>query len=206
MTNELREKLAKVYELVNNGATEGERIAAKKALDRMIDKYNINQSELDSLNLKKYIFKYSTKLEYKLLAVIMNMFIADGISTSRRMNFDGEKSVKQIVSNLTYMDWITVESAYEYFRRHMKSEWQRLCMPEINRCRKAKTKKERREALEPVFFGQYIIASKLCKPSEIISVPNSELSKQELQNMAKVRGIEGGNYKRQLTSGLLLEN
>lgn len=206
MTNELREKLAKVYELVNNGATDGERAAAKQALDRMIDKYNINPDELESLNLKRYVFKYSTKLEYKLLHVIMCFFVPDAVNNSYRSNYDGVKSVKQIVSDLTYMNWITIESAYEYFRRHMKSEWQRLCIPEINRCRKAKTKKERREHLEPFFFDKYIIASKLVKDSDLVMVSINDMTQKELAARAKLRDLKGGNYNKQLNKGLLLDN
>jgi hypothetical protein len=46
MTNEIRAKIAKVYELVNNGATEGERAAAKAAMDRFIDKYKLTPDQL----------------------------------------------------------------------------------------------------------------------------------------------------------------
>lgn len=206
MTNELREKLAKVYELVNNGATEGERAAAKKALDRMVDKYNINADDLENLSLKRYIFKYKTMLECNLMYQIMYVFVPDALKKTYRTNYDGSKSVKQIVSELTYMDWITIESSYEYFRRHMKGEWQRLCMPEINRCRKAKTKKERREELEPIFFTKYIIASKLVKESDLVKVSINDMSQKELAARAKLQDLQGGNYKKQLNRGLLLDN
>lgn len=41
MNQELKNKIAKIYELVNRGATDGERQAAKNQLDKLMKKYNL---------------------------------------------------------------------------------------------------------------------------------------------------------------------
>jgi hypothetical protein len=199
ITEEVKDKLAKVYALVNSGGTEGEKQAAKLALDRLMKKYNLDESILNSLDLKTYIFKYATTLEYWLIKRIMFMMVPHAIKASAR-------GAKRIESNLKYIDWVTIECAYEYFRRHMKKEWQRVVSPELNKTRKAKTRKKRRDKLDQLFFSDYVILSGLTKPEELETVDVSSMSEREREDRFRLAGIKGGSYNRQLSSGLLLEN
>ena len=208
LNNELKEKLLKLQGLVDNGATEGEKSAAKKAVDRIIARYNIDASELECLAINRYVFKYSTELEVLLLGSIMRCF-SDGTKLQGlRMTWDREtrKAVKQVVIHMSYINWVTIECAYEYFRKHMKQEWLRVCRPEIDRCRKSKTKKQKRQQLEDLFFQKYIIASKLYHEGEVKELDASTMSATEIENRLKLSSVKGGAYKSQLGRGLLLEN
>lgn len=206
MNEEIRTKLAKIYALVNNGGTDGEKAAAKKALDRIVEKYNITAEQLESIELKQYVFKYSTHLETRLLAMLLHFFTEDAFSRTHKQLWRGNKRVKEIVSQLNYLDWVTIESAYEYFRRHMGKEFKRVCAPELKRCRKPATRNKRKAELEELFFDSYIIKSELVKKDHITTVENETLSVKELKDRMKLRNVQGGKYTRQLTTGLLLND
>jgi hypothetical protein len=197
MTDEIKDKITKVYALVNQGGTEGEKEAARKALDRLMKKYNLDEAILEGLDLKTYVFKYVTALELDILQRIMFIMVPGSIEASRIARWE-----KSIVSNLRYIDWITIECAYEYFRRHMKKEWKRVVAPHIAKCRKAKTKNRRRKELSEIFFHRYIIASKLYKEDELTTVKAS--SGKEQRDRLMLDEVEGGAYNRQLAGGLLL--
>src|SRR5690242_17642171 len=198
MEQQLRDKLYKVYQLVNKGATEGERQAARKALDRIVEKHNISAHDLDNIATDKYLFKYCTELELRLLEQIMQVIIKDGISRSKRKPWS-----KEIESELEYQEWVTVECAYEYFRRHMKKEWNRLCAPELKKARKPKTKNAKRKYLQRLFFSAYIIKSELHLPEQITLVEVK--SKKEMASREVMKGVEGGKYNRQIITNNLLD-
>lgn len=205
LTDEIREKLAKVYNLIKGGATDGEKAAAQKALDRIIEKYNLDIDDLESLSRKEYVFKYCSNLEVMLLGAIMQCMTDDAFKNSARVSFNF-KSVREIRSSLTYIDWVTIESAYEYFRRHMKKEWQRVCVPELNRCRKDKIRRKLRKELEVLFINRYTIESKLYREGALITLDAEKMSKRELKNRMKLTKVEGGEYNRQVNRGLYLDN
>jgi hypothetical protein len=200
ISEEIRLKLSKVYELVNNGATEGEKSAAKKALERILQKYNITEEQLADVSLKQCAFKYSSMLELYLVSRLIAFFFPELYKQAARKTF----GTRAVVLNMNHMDWVTLESAYEYFRRHMKKEWQRLCVPELNRCRKQNTRIKRKKELENLFFGQYIIASKLHKPEEVKKINSEELTEKEIRDRMKLNDLEGGSFNRQIHSNLLL--
>jgi predicted secreted protein len=202
MTEELRSKLAKVYALVKRGATEGEQDAAKKAMDRIIEKYKIDPSDLDQIELKIYRFKYSTKLDFKLLERLMFIFTPGALLNCCYITF----RVKEILAEMNYMDWVTLESSYEYYRRHMKEQWNKTCAKEVKRCRKTKTRNKRRLQLQEAFFKRYVIESKLYKESEISKLDTSKMSHKEIMDLMMLRGVEGGTYNKQMTNGLMIEN
>lgn len=202
MTEELRNKLSKVYALVNQGATEGEKQAARKALDRIIDKYKINIEDLNQIHLKEYRFKYSTMLEFYLFPRLVMFFAPEASEGACYSTF----GVREFRLKMNYLDWVTLESAYEYYRRHMKSQWQKVCAIEVKRCRKAKTRNKRRAVLQGEFLQRYIIASKLYHPKELTSRDTSSMSQKQIEDLYKMQAIEGGQYNRQMTNGLLLEN
>ncbi len=201
ISQELKSKLSKIYALVKRGGSEGEKAAAQVALDKILSKYNLEGIDLDSLDKELYMLKYKTDLDQWLLKRILYILIEDteALNTAKRRN----QGVKEIHLHLRYMDYITVESSYEYFRRHMKTQWDKFCAPELAKCRKAKTKTKRREELKPPFFSRYCIESNLYKPEEIERVDSTS---KRYQALSKLNDIEGGSYKTQLTSGLLLEN
>ena len=62
MNDKVKEKIAKVYELVKRGIA-GERQSAEKMLKKLLEKYNISEAELNSIDEKKYYFKYASNLD-----------------------------------------------------------------------------------------------------------------------------------------------
>lgn len=198
---EINDKLAKIYRLVQKGATEGEREAARKALERIMKKYNLNDSALNDLDFKEYIFKYTKQIELNLLERIMFIMVPNAIEQSALRSWK-----KEIVSKLQYLDWVTIECAYEYFRRHMRKQWNKLVLPELKKCRKVKTRNKRRKQLSDLFFNRYVIASKLYKEEELKKIDPNEISEREAKDrMRLAEGVEGGQYNKQVVGGLMLD-
>ncbi len=194
----IQDKLAKIYKLVQQGATEGERAAAKKALDRIMKKYNLDPEMLKTLELKERIFKYVSTNERVLLTMIIRFMVAD------KVQLTWITDLRQIRCQLKYEDWVTVEASYEYFRRHMLTQWKKLVKPRLFVCRKAKTKRKLRVILDDVFVEQYIIKSGLIPKELVSSVDPSELTKKEKEALWDMQGLEGGQYNKQVVGGLLL--
>ncbi len=193
MTPEIRRKLAKIYELVKRG-TDGEQAAAQAALDRMLDKYGLENVNLEALNKEQYSFTYTTWMEEQLIARILAYLVCTmpgGYTANRR-----------ITLVLTYVDYVTLSCAYEYFRKHMKGEWNRLCAPLVAKCRKGKTKAKRRAELSNMFFARYCIESGLFRQQEVILSPVKSV--KELEANKLMMSVEGGKYNRQVVTGHLL--
>ena len=199
MNQEIKEKLAKVYELVNRGV-DGEKEAAKAALDRIVKKYGLTDNDVANINKKAYSFKYSTNLELMLLHTLIRYFLDKEVRAHR----DTWKK-REVVAQLEYVDYVTLECAYEYFRRHMKKQFNKICLPKIKRCRSSKTKNKRREQLQNLFFSSYVIASKLYKEGDLETVDASKMTEKEMRDRAALRNVEGGAYTQQMTTGLYLE-
>lgn len=202
MTDEAKDRIAKVYALVKAGATDGEKQAAEKALHRLMKKFNVNPEELDNLHKSEIKLKYSTDLELWLISRLVQFLCSDKEAKGTRWIGSG---TKEVVFSLDYLDRVTLEASYEYFRRHMKAQWKVYCAPELKRCRKAKTRNRRRKELQSLFFNSYILASKLYEPKELKPLDLSKASAKELEARAKLRGVEGGQYRKQMNNGLLIE-
>jgi len=200
MENHIKEKLYKVYELVKRGEG-GEKDAAKLALDRILKKYKLDEEALESLHLKKYQFKYSSQIELWLLSRLMVHLLNKDTSKAYRDTW----RKREVVAELEYLDYVLLSSAYEYFRRHMKQEYNRLVLPQVKRCRTTKTRNARRAKLQELFFTKYIIASGLYQKQEMITIDTSKLSEKERRDRLKLEAVKGGNYKTQVTTGLYLE-
>jgi len=202
MDQQLRDKISKIYELVNRGATEGERAAAKNLLDKILAKHNLKDINLDQLDKSSRRFKYSNRMELVLITQLYQYFIGE-IATANAKRYVGA-GVREVSLNLNDQDYITIECAYEYFRRHMKLQWKKLCLEELKKCRKARTFVKRRKELQNLFIDQYIIASKLVEEQKLIAINIEELSRTELKDRQKLSGIQGGKYNQQLSNGLYL--
>jgi hypothetical protein len=199
MTPEVKEKLKKVYALVNGGATEGERAAAQKALDKILEKYNINAADLESIDKDWHLLTYTTEMEWMLIFRLARTVIS-------KPDFSSVPGKKRLGVLVTYFDWVTLSSAYEYFRRHMKAQWVKFCAPHVARCRTTKTRNAKRKQLQEIFFGKYVIASNLYQPEELTTVDLNKVSKQEREARMRLDGVEGGKYTTQVTNGLYLGN
>jgi hypothetical protein len=201
MQNEIRERLSKVYALVLQGATDGEKKAASAALDRLMKKYNITMEQLADLTERYYYFKYKTKLHIMLFRQIVKVILLKDHSHIYR-DTDAKKS---LIIKLNYEDYITLESSYEYFKRHMDAQFKKVCGPELAKCRKAKTRNARREELYGPFIQSYCIASKLYLPDELVT-QTIKGDKKALDAANMRRQVEGGKYNKQMAGGLYIED
>ncbi|QEE51060.1 hypothetical protein FUA48_16190 [Flavobacterium alkalisoli] len=200
MTEEVQNKIAKVYELVNRGE-QGEREAAKKALDKLLKKYNLDESAIAAIKLRRYTFKYSTNLELMLLSQLIEYFLKGKEVAAYR----DTRMCREVVMKLEYVDFILIDTAYEYFRRHMKAQYKKLCLPKINRCRSVKTKNKRRAELQDLFFRKYVVASKIYHTDQLETVDLSTLTDKERKDRMALSGVQGGEYNSQVSTGLYLE-
>lgn len=205
MDNQLKKRLSKIYELVKRGATEGEREAAKKMLDKIVSKHNIDIDQFEDLNKEPRFFTYSSIIDMAILRAVVNTVVGKPELNENACIVSGiDKRV--IGFHMMYEDYITCECAYEYFRKHANKQWLEISKPILSRCRKAKTRNKKRAQLRHFFLERYLIESKLIDEQHIISVSVSEMSDSEIENTMRMQGVEGGSYNPQITNGLLLGN
>jgi hypothetical protein len=202
MTNEIKDKIKKVYALVERG-TEGEQKAARAALDRLMKKYNLSDEQVENIDLVLREFTYTTLME-KVLFIRICRFLV-GMDIKGHAYVDRNLG-KVICIKLKHIDYVTADCAYEYFRKHMKSQWKKICAPELARCRKAKTRNKRRQELQGAFCEQYMIKSGLVDPDELKPMDLDQMSQKELADQMKLQGLEGGKYHTQVSTAHLLES
>ena len=198
MNDKVKEKITKVYELVKRGVA-GERQSAEKMLKKLLEKYNISEAELNSIDEKEYYFKYASNLDEWLLIQLIEYFFKEKNYKLYRIKNSG---VKEIAIQMPYLDWVTLDSAYGYFKSHLNQQWRKHGLPVVNRCRTTKTKNKRREAMQKTFFNSYIIRSGIYHPEQKNS---KSLTEEEIKRLTMLYGVEGGKYNQQVTTGLYLE-
>lgn len=196
MNTEIKDKIAKVLELANRGI-EGEKDAAKNALDRLMKKYNLSDEDLAKIKLTKYFFKYKTNLDMMMFQQLLKYFLGRNFRVVRCTS--GQKS---LAVELEYLDWVTIDSAYEYFRRHAADQFSKFCLPHVKRCRTIKTKNAKRAELQEAFFSKYVIASNIYHPEQITQVDHNLMSNKEREASYKksqiLGNVEGGQFHTQV--------
>ncbi|RKE90033.1 DUF2786 domain-containing protein [Epilithonimonas arachidiradicis] len=202
MNNEIKDKISKVLELVNQGV-DGEKDAAKNALNRLMKKYNLSDEDLANIKMKHYFFKYKTNLDMMLFQQILSYFFPG--QNFRVVRYTAAK--KELRIELEYLDWVTLDSAYEYFRRHAAKQFSDFCLPHIKRCRTTKTKNAKRAELQDAFFTKYVIASKIYHPDQVTERRYSDMSNKEIEALNKraaiLGNVEGGQYHTQVAKETL---
>ena len=201
INDKVKEKITKVYELVKRGVA-GERQSAEKMLKKLLEKYNISEAELNSIDEKNYYFKYASNLDEWLLIQLIEYFFKEKKYKLYRIKNSG---VKEIAIQMPYLDWVTLDSAYGYFKPHLNQQWRKHGLPVVNRCRTTKTKNKRREAMQATFFSLYIIRSGIYRPEQKNSKSLKSLTEEEIKRLTMLYGVEGGKYNQQVTTGLYLE-
>ena len=198
INDKVKEKITKVYELVKRGVA-GERQSAEKTLKKLLEKYNISEAELNSIDEKKYYFKYASNLDEWLLIQLIEYFFKEKEYKLYRVK---NRGVKEITIQMPYLDWVTLDSAYGYFKPHLNQQWRKHGLPVVNRCRTTKTKNKRREEMQETFFKLYVARSGIYRPEQKIS---KSLTEEEIKRLTMLYGVEGGKYNQQVTTGLYLE-
>ena len=201
MNDKIKEKITKVYELVKRGIA-GEQQSAEKMLKKLLEKYNISEDELNSIDEKEYYFKYASNLDEWLLIQLIEYFFKEKKYKLYRIKDSG---VKEIAIQMPYLDWVTLDSAYGYFKPHLNQQWRKHGLPVVNRCRTTKPKNKRREEMQQTFFNLYIIRSGIYRPEQKNSNSLKSLTEEEIKRLTMLYGVEGGKYNQQVTTGLYLE-
>ena len=159
----------------------------------------VSEEELNNITEKEYYFKYSSDLDQWLFMQLINYFFKDKSYKVYRIKGSG---VKEFSIQMLYLDWVTLDSAYGYFKAHLNQQWRKHGLPIVNRCRTTKTKNKRRQEMQASFFSLYIIRSGIYHPSQNSSC---RLSEEEIKRRTILHGVEGGKYTQQVTTGLYLE-
>jgi hypothetical protein len=201
MNPNTHEKLAKIYELVKNGATDGEKNAAQIALDKLLKKHNLNSDFIDTIKERNYEFKYANNLDLQLFIQLHHYFFKGKQFKAQRRTM----SQKRIIIALEYIDYITISCAYEYFKPHMNKEFRKICLPAIKKCRSTKTKNARRMELQTKFFGRYVVESNIYHKENLEQIDISKMNAKEYADFMRLQDIEGGQFNTQVTTGLYLE-
>ena len=196
MTQELRDKLAKIYALVQHGGTEGEKAAAKNQLDKMLKKYNLEGVDLDKIDQTFYEFYYSSKIEDELFLIILSKTLT--VRLRRCIHYRKSRAYR---IELTHLEWVEVSCAYEYFRRHMKAQWNAICIPEIKKKRTAKTRNARRAELQNSFSARYFYLSGLLGDDEVKIYDVDPRDKKAIEDAAKLSNVKGGKLTKQVQTG-----
>lgn len=200
MNPQIKEKFQKVIALVERGGTEGEKQAANKALERLMLKYNVSDAMLANIELNRYSFTYKTEIDQWLLVQVARVLA--GYKGRFEKHTNGQRVIKIY---LKYEDWITVDCAYEYFRRHAAAQYRKIVLPELKKCRTTKTRNKRRNELMSWFLATYISQSKLYLEGDLKQVEPHKISQQELRDRCLMNEVEGGQYHKQVVTTNLLE-
>ena len=67
----IKRRVRNLLSLAERGATEGERNAARKQLDKILEKYNIHPEKISVQVKKGYDFTYKSEHEMKLLLQVV---------------------------------------------------------------------------------------------------------------------------------------
>ncbi|WP_312083589.1 hypothetical protein [Epilithonimonas hominis] len=191
--DKIRDRIEKIQALVTRGV-DGEQVAAKTQLDKLLKKYNINPAEVDEITKKQYFFKYATELDKQLFLQLMHFFFKDH-QVELYLHTYGKK---EISAKLEYLDYITISCSYEYFKRHMSQEWKKFSADSLKRKRTTKTKNALRADLQGIFYSKYIEASKIYHPEQMKKKLPEEMTATELEYYHRLQQVQGGQYHSQL--------
>jgi hypothetical protein len=116
---DIPERVHKVKALVDKGATEGERAAARTLLNTLLKKYGIKESELEAETLQTRWFEARGEWEKRLLvAVCWGLFKEEfkGRSTYDRVNPETGRIRRNMVGiEMTNAEYIDVAAAFEFY-------------------------------------------------------------------------------------------
>lgn len=191
--DKIKDRISKIQALVTRGV-DGEQVAAKTQLDKLLKKYNISPAEVDEITKKQYFFKYASELDKQLFLQLMHYFFK-GHQIQFFLHTGGRK---EISARLEYLDYITISCSYEYFKRHMRQEWEKFSADILKRKRKAKTKNALRADLRGMFYAKYVQESRIYHPEQLKQKLPSEMTKAELEHYNRLQQVQGGQYHSQL--------
>jgi hypothetical protein len=200
MTDALKDKLAKLMAIVERGGTEAEKKAASLLIERLLNKHNIDEAQLNSIHLKAYEFKFVSLCQQWLIVAVAKYFNRECIKGMKRRHY------KRLTILLRYEDWVNIECAYEYFRRHMNGEYKKTVMPILRNCRTPKIRRKMKGELDEIFFSNYIILSNLAADVDLKPLDFDNMTEEEKKKRNRLSGIKGGEFHKQVITTNLLNN
>ena len=117
----LGDKIRKVKALIQRGATEGEKEAARKALERLAEAHNF-AIEQDGSVLHEYKFAYTMMIDLELAAQIIDHFELKATPKYRYAS-----PARRFVMEMDVDDHVIFDCAYGYFKPHMAAQWRKTC-------------------------------------------------------------------------------
>lgn len=108
------DKIKKLKELVDRGV-DGEVLAAKRAIEQLCEKYDINIEELFEEEKKLYTFKikYNNKFEQQLLFQCYSK-----VTNRKKISYYRSKSKPNIIEfELTHIEYIDLIGMFEFYRK-----------------------------------------------------------------------------------------
>lgn len=110
----LLEKLTAVKALADRGVA-GEKEAAEKRLQYMMQKYGITESDLEDSGVRLYWIRYKTEYERKLLYQLAYKYTGSGHAHGCVGTYTG-RSRKKVGIDCTPAQYIEIEADFEFYR------------------------------------------------------------------------------------------
>jgi hypothetical protein len=114
MENKLKDKLLKLYELAKRGV-DGEKVNAEFMLNRMLQKHGLTIEDIDQETPKKRYYKYTTKLNDKLISQIIFKVI-------NKRNVYSIKGYKEVMAEVTDYQHIQILELIDFHLENFDKE------------------------------------------------------------------------------------
>ena len=129
----LLEKLAAVKALADRGVA-GEKEAAEKRLQYMMQKYGITEADLEDSGVRLYWIRYKTEYERKLLYQLAYKYTGSGHAHGCVGTYTG-RSRKKVGIDCTTAQYIEIEADFEFYRAALAEEMELFYTAFINKNR-----------------------------------------------------------------------
>ena len=169
--------------------------AAKLAFEKIVKNANLSDDDLLSVLPSDYAFKYANYAE-KLLLFHLTAYILDKFANEIYYRDGGQRNMK--ICGLTKLQHIELHAMYEYFRRHMKSEYKILIKSAVKKAywnpQAGLSVIQARKNAQSLFISAYLAKSGIARwnPDGEAKIITSNLDKGSLDN------IQGGEYFKQV--------
>jgi hypothetical protein len=113
----IKERLKKLSVLADRG-TENERVTAKKLLDDLLEKYNLNIDEVCDTSIQRRTIDYKGKNELLLMCSI----IAHLYGSKSQVYKEARFNKREFVFWTTYVDYEDIRLQFEFYRTKMRED------------------------------------------------------------------------------------
>lgn len=115
-TTALLEKIKRIQALAENGMN-GEKESAQTMLKKLMEKYDISESQLDEEVKEEYEFRFKDDCERRLLLQIFYMVT----ESNEYWNYN-DKKIKKIGVDCTVAQRLEIEACFEFFKKAIRTD------------------------------------------------------------------------------------